>query len=244
MKSFSSFLLCMIVGLLAQAPLAAQDEPPAGAEEQAPKARGRVAWLVSTSLPEGLENPITVMAGADLVQVTLSKRSPSEPIKVPDNGILRVVRKIENPEEPTKPKFLTLAQVQVAEGFNKALIIFVPAPQNSQGLVFHSRVQDLSKFKGGDYLYINMTNLKVGVDMGKAKAEIKPGEVRIMEAPALSEPVNTPIRYSYHHPEKEKWQTISASTVVLYPTRREICIFSWDPRFNRIDYHGITFPVM
>ena len=36
---------------------------------------------------------------------------------------------------------------------------------------------------------------------------------------------------------------ISASTIVLYPKRREICIFSWDTRFNRIAYHGLTFPV-
>lgn len=36
---------------------------------------------------------------------------------------------------------------------------------------------------------------------------------------------------------------LRASPVVLLPTRREICIFSWDPRFGRIDYHGLTFPV-
>jgi hypothetical protein len=27
------------------------------------------------------------------------------------------------------------------------------------------------------------------------------------------------------------------------PTRREIRLFSADPNFGRIDYHGITFPV-
>jgi hypothetical protein len=248
MNFFFRCLAWIVVGLLSHGPLAAQDEsssqPGASGEEESAKARGRVAWLVSTSLPDGLENPITVMSGNDLVQVTLSKRSPSEPVKIPDDGIVRVVRKVENPEDPSKPKFLTLAQAQVPEGVNKALIILVPAPANPQGLVFHNRVQDLAKFRGGDYLYINMTNLKVGVDLGKAKVEIKPGEVRIIGAPALSEPVNTPIRYSYLHPEKNKWQTISASVVVLYPSRREICIFSWDPRFNRISYHGITFPVM
>jgi hypothetical protein len=29
----------------------------------------------------------------------------------------------------------------------------------------------------------------------------------------------------------------------MQPTRREICIFSWDPQYNRVDYHGITFAV-
>jgi hypothetical protein len=52
------------------------------------------------------------------------------------------------------------------------------------------------------------------------------------------------VSYSYFHPEKNEWKVLSASTIVLYPTRREICIFSWDPRFKRMDYHGITLPVM
>jgi hypothetical protein len=36
---------------------------------------------------------------------------------------------------------------------------------------------------------------------------------------------------------------LSASTIVLQSTRREICIFSWDVSLERVDYHGITFPV-
>jgi hypothetical protein len=52
-----------------------------------------------------------------------------------------------------------------------------------------------------------------------------------------------PIRYSYFHPVIKVWKMLSASTVVLRSTRREIWIFSWDPRFKRVDYHGITFPV-
>jgi hypothetical protein len=52
-----------------------------------------------------------------------------------------------------------------------------------------------------------------------------------------------PIRYRYFHPVENEWKMLSASTVGIMPTRREICIFSYDERFKRIDYHGITFPV-
>ena len=59
----------------------------------------------------------------------------------------------------------------------------------------------------------------------------------------MSKPENMPIMYQFHDPEAGKWKLITASTVVLRPTRREICIFSWDERYQRVDYHGITFPV-
>ena len=52
-----------------------------------------------------------------------------------------------------------------------------------------------------------------------------------------------PIRYNYFHPVQQKWKMLSASTIVLYSTRRDICIFGWDPKYDRIEKHGITFPV-
>jgi hypothetical protein len=172
-------------------------------------AKGRVAYFVYTDMPEGLENPVSIMTGKDLIELALSKRSASEAVKIPADGILRIVRKAENPS----------------------------------GLVFHAKVQDLAAFKGGDYLYLNLTKMNVGVELGKTKIEIKPGETKIYNAPALTEATNVSVRYSFYHPTEQLWKMLSASTIVLQSTRREICIFSWDPSYNRIDYHGITFPV-
>jgi len=235
-----NLFLCLWTAFFAVSPLIAQDD--AGGEER--QAKGRVAWFVYTSMPEGLENTVSVMSGKEISEVTLSKRSPSEPVKIPADGILRIVRKLDVSKEPGKPAYMTLAQANIPEGVGKALIILIPAAKNPEGLLFQTKIQDLASFKGGDSLYLNMTNLRVGVELGKTTMEIKPGEVRISDAPAPSEPVNMPIRYSYFHPVKQEWKMLSASTIVVYPTRREICIFSWDPRFNRVNYHGITFPVM
>jgi hypothetical protein len=93
-------------------------------------------------------------------------------------------------------------------------------------------------------MYLNMTNLKVGVKLGESNILINPGENKIHKSTNNSEPTNVAVSYSFFHPEKNEWKVLSASTIVLYPTRREICIFSWDPRFKRMDYHGITLPVM
>ena len=50
-------IACVIVPLIAQE----------SGEGEPREAKGRVAWIVSTSIPEGLENPVTVMTGNDQI---------------------------------------------------------------------------------------------------------------------------------------------------------------------------------
>jgi len=105
------------------------------------------------------------------------------------------------------------------------------------------KVQDLASFKGGDYLFLNLTKLNVAVQMGSNRTTIKPGQTSISRAPDLNQAATTPVIYHFYHPERDRWLLITASTVARIPTRREICVFSWDNQFERLDYHGITFPV-
>jgi hypothetical protein len=49
--------------------------------------------------------------------------------------------------------------------------------------------------------------------------------------------------YEFYHPERKQWKIISASTVVLRPTRREISVFNNGTRIGNIRKHGILFPV-
>jgi hypothetical protein len=208
------------------------------------QAKGRTAWFIYTSVPEGLENPVSIMSGKNISQVLLSKLSPSDPVKIPADGILRIVRKIEKPQDPKKPEYLTLAQATVPETVSNAIIILMPVAKNSNGLLFQTKVQDIAALKGGDTMFLNMTNLKIGVELGKSKIEIEPGQVKIHNPLGASKSVSLPIRLSYFHPERKEWAMITASTVALYSTRREICIFNWDSRFNRVDYDSITFPMI
>ena len=234
-----NILLCLSLGLCAASPLFAQE---AGAAEP-PKATGRVAQFVYTSMPVGLENPVTVMSGKDISQMILSKLSPSDPVKIPADGILRIVRKIENPKEPDKPTYLTLAQAIVPETMTDAIIILMPVAKSSNGLVFRTKVQDLVSFKGGDTMFINMTNLKIGIELGKEKILVEPGQSKINNPLGTSKSASLPIRLNYFNPESKEWDMITASTVALYSTRREMCIFNWDLRYNRIDFESISFPV-
>lgn len=233
-------LLCMYLGFSAATLLSAQGSGSAESRQ----AKGRVAWFIYTNVPEGLENPVSIMTGKDLHQVVLSKLSPSDPVKIPADGIVRIVRKIENPADLKKPEYLTLAQATVPEDVTKAMIILMPVAKNSNGLLFQTKVQDLAALKGGDTMFLNMTQLKIGVELGKAKIEIDPGQVKIHNPLGSSKSVSLPIRISYYHSQRKEWTMITTSTVALYSTRREMCIFNWDSRFNRVDYESITFPMI
>lgn len=236
MRFQSLFLLAPL--LAAVLPLHAQD----GAEEN-DKPSGRRAWFVATAIPDGLDNPVKILTGTQVTELTLSRRMASEAVAIPPDGIIRLVKPAPDPVAPGEVPFVTLAQVTIPESVGEALVILVPGPPEDAPQVFRTRVQNLALFKGGDTLYMNLTKARVAVKVGDKNIPLNPGAVRIFEAPRLTEPVNTPISYHFFHPAREQWKLLSASTVVMQPTRREICIFSWDPRFNRIDYHGITFPV-
>jgi hypothetical protein len=205
---------------------------------------GRQVWFAASSIPEGVDNPIKVMTNDNITEVMLSKRMASEPVRIPTDGIISVVRQVKDPKDPSKITYETLAKATIAEDIHRALIMLVPSGKElGQGPVFHAKVQDLASFKGGDYLYLNLTKLNVAIQMGSNKITLKPGETSISSASAINESTDTPVSYHFYHPAREKWQLLSASTVARIPTRREICIFSWDPRYERLDYHGITFPV-
>jgi hypothetical protein len=240
-EALMKFILpTLLVLIFTGLPLAAQE--PAADAPKAPK--GRLAWLVATAIPDDLENPVTVLTGKDLTAVTLSKRMPSEPVKIPADGLISIIRKPAQPVDPAKPAYEILGRATIPEGMSQALIILLPVVRKEgSSTVFQAKVQDLATFNGGDTLYLNLTTLNIAVQLGDQKLALKPGMVTIHRVGSLDKATNTPVSYHFFHPTQEQWRLLSASTVVLQPTRREICIFSWDPRFNRVDYHGITFPV-
>lgn len=236
MTFMNSFFQCLGFGFLSILPLVGQD-----AENDKPRqVGGRVACFVYTSIPEGLENPVSVMSGKEVSQLLLSKLSPSDPVRIPADGILRIVRPLDNPKDPNKPEYLTIAQAVVPETVADAVIILMPAAKNSNGLLFQTKVQDLASFKSGDTMFLNMTNLKIGVELGKEKIQIDPGQTNIHNPLGTAKSVSLPIRLSYYQPDRKEWSMITASTVALYSTRRELCIFNWDARFNRVDFESIT----
>lgn len=214
-----------------------QGEPPK-------KITGRKAWFLCTAIPDDLKNPVSVMVEEQIQQVTLSIRNMSDPFPVRGEGLVKIVKEIPNPEKADSTTYQILSQSKVPDHIQNALIILVPAPKNNnQKLVFMSKVIDLNDFKGGDYLYLNLSPAEVGITLGEHRSVLKPGELKIQENRDISKATNKMISMHYHSAKEDKWKMIVASTVVVQPSRREICIFHWDEKSGRMDYRGATFPV-
>ena len=233
-------LLCCICSLFAGIlPLAAQSE----SGDDTKRETGRSAWFACTDLSDSIENPVKVMGGKDLTQVKLEKYMASDPVRIPDDGLIRIVREVPDPVNQGKAKYLVLAEAKVAENVREALIILSPLTKPQGDLIFQAKVQDLAAFKGGDRLFINLSDTYIGVQLGDTTIAIPARQAKIYSAPKLADPTNIPIMYRFYHPEDKNWKLLSASTVVLRPTRREICIFNNGSRLGNIKKHGILFPV-
>jgi len=226
---------CLALLLSAALPLAAQSDRRAGG--------GRSAWFACIDIPEGLENPAKVMGGNQLTELELPRFMASEPVAIPADGILRIVRESPDAGNLDKPQYIILAEAKIPEGVREALVILAPIPKPEGDLIFRSKVQDLANFKGGDRLYINLSTSNIRVRLGDTRVNVAPGQTNIYESPKLAKPANVPIMYEFYHPERKEWKILSASTVVLRPTRREIHVFNSGTRIGNIKKHGILFPV-
>ena len=220
-------------------PLAAQLD--SGVDK--PRKPGRSAWFACTSIPDGLENPVKVLSDGKLTDLKLPRFMTSDPVKIPEDGIIRIVRVVPDPEDAAKMKYLVLAEAKIPETVREALIILLPLPKPKGDLIFLAQVQDLAAFKGGDRYYINLSKTHIRVKLGDAQVSVAPKQANIYRAPNLAKPTNTPIMYQFYHPVQKKWKILSASTVVLRPTRREINIFNDGTRIGTIKKHKILFPV-
>jgi len=220
-------------------PLAAQSEPEGGQGANS----GRRAWFACTSKPDGLENPVKVMSGKDITDLELPEFMASAAVKIPEDGILRLVRQAPDPDKPGEMKYLILAEAKIPPSVREALVILGPLPKPEGDLLFRAKVQDLAKFKGGDRLYINLSDTNIRVRLGKTTVAVPPGQANIYESPKLAEPANMPIMYEFYHPERKEWKILTASTIVLRPTRREISVFNNGTRIGNIRKHKILFPL-
>ena len=185
MRKFLLSLCFLLVGIL---PLTAQS----GSDAEKRKAAGRSAWFACIAKPEGLEDPVKILAGGEITELELPEFMASEAVKIPADGILRIVRPIPDPEDPAKTKYLILAEAKIPESVREALVILDPLPKPEGDLLFRAKVQDLAKFKGGDRLYINLSDSNIRVRLGKTTVPVAPGQANIYECPKLAAPQNMP----------------------------------------------------
>lgn len=205
-------------------------------------AADRQTWIIATSLPEGIESPVGILAGGKLSELTLSKRSVGAAIKVPQDGIIPVVK-------PTtaaaggESSYETLVSIKIPEGMKESLVVLVPDASLEPPLKFKAHVVDLKKFRDGQALFVNLTKFEISVVLGDRQTTILSGQLEPLDIGGPEGDEKVPISYSYRSPEEKEWSLISASTISPRPSLREILIFSYNAELEQIGYHGMSFHV-
>lgn len=206
----------------------------------------RTVTIACVGMPEGMSNPLFMKDRGENVEVILSRGISSGPYPIPPGGRFELLREIAA-IGTGEPAFIPVASADLPPGINKALLILVPKSEpdiDKPGGAFHVMIRDLDAFQGGEYLFLNLAKSPVAVAFGAQRMTLRPGGSRIARgAEPGGEPVNVPTSYfrkNLQAPE-ESWKRISSSTLVAYPTRREVCLFYSDG--DRVRYCGITIPV-
>lgn len=227
-------LLLAVVAGSSFCPLAPADSPD----------RPRQAWFVVASMPEGIENPVQVMIGDRVHEVALAKRRASDPVRLSSGAEVRIAAGSTDPDQVEEATTI-LARTCVPESVRQALIVLAPTRSPDENTPpLDALVVDLAEFENGSFLFVNRTLTDIRVELGDREATAEPDRAIVTGLPDLSEAVSAAITYSHYDREHEVWRQLGASTVVVLPSRRELCIFTQKGEFSRIDYHGVQFPAL
>ena len=236
----SAWFGCMTLAMAAC--LSAQGEPLEAEREPA-----RRAWIVAAEIPEDVANPLPVMVGDQMNEVPLRLRDVGDAIAVDEAGVVRAVKAETGPDGEVA--YRNLAVAKLGKGVREALIVLVPKEEKEEGeegLKFNTKVIDLAKFKKGGCLYVNLVKTKIGITIGEEKTVVSPGDMEFINMTGEERAVVKPIRFFYEIPkqpdaDKADWKLMTASRMMLYRSRREICIFFYNKEIENVDFRGIPF---
>jgi len=202
--------------------------------------RGRRAWVVATTMPKDVANPLPILTDEKLEMVRMHLRMVNQAVPVDDTGVVRAVKAITMPDGTLG--YEDLARCVVPEGVREALIVLVPNDKE-EGLKFSSKVIDLAKFRKGGCLYVNLVKTKIGITIGEQKAVLAPGGMEFINPLEDQKSGVFPVRFFYEIPKdpEAEWKLMTSSKMAIYDSRREICIFFYNKEIGNVDFRGVPF---
>ncbi|PXA04381.1 hypothetical protein DDZ13_07565 [Coraliomargarita sinensis] len=203
--------------------------------------KGRKAWLVATTIPDDVPNPLKIIADDKLQEIRLLTRSVGAPFKVGETGVVRTVKEVIGADGELA--YENLSMTTVPEGIREALIVLVPRKKDAEGLRFNSKVIDLAEFELGGFLYVNLVNTKIGIALDDHKAVVEPGGMKYINPldGSRKKAVRTGFFYEVPANPKAEWELMTSFKMAVYDSRREICIFFYNERIENVDFRGISF---
>ena len=119
-------------------------------------------------------------------KVALHRRKPGRYFPIPRGASIKLGR------VDGKQPFTTLASARKPNGARKLLAILIPTHSGGKSKYFMKLI-DEGKFRPGDYYFINLTKLKIGVQFEGEKFQLAQLASRQLHPEGLTAPRNSPV---------------------------------------------------
>lgn len=175
----------------------------------------------------------------ELVDVTLSIRSPGELMKVPDDGTIVLGVPTNDPDRPLQP----LATAKLPESSKSATVLLIPTPKQADGICYRSLIIGDDVISGGDVYLLSLLDSRCAFRMEGKDLHLSKDKPQIYHPSDLEQPRNIPMSVSVELPNAKgakEWKLLTAATWRLMKTRVEVCVVYWNTAQDRPALKGIT----
>lgn len=190
------------------------------------------------------ETPTTLKLASknELVDVSLSIRSPGELMKIPDDGSIILGIPTNDPDRPLQP----LATAKLPDSSKSATVLLIPTPKQADGICYRSLIIGDDVVRGGDVYLLSLLDSRCAFRMEGKDLLLSKDKPQIYHPSNLEQPRNIPMSVSVELPNAKgakEWKLLTASTWRLIKTRVEVCVVYWNASQDRPALKGITlFP--
>lgn len=170
--------------------------------------------------------PIELLTGEGTtipIDIPGNELSPAYRVK----GLSSIVVGVTKEGAEKKPVFETLAKAPALASTKQIILLLRKGDHNSDGFLMVPVDGDLAKFAGGNYFFINASNLAVAGKIGDKTFALKPGQ-RSLVQPNPNHP-NGGCQVTLSFQKEEKWKAFYDTRWTVNKRFRSLIFFYQDP---------------
>jgi hypothetical protein len=180
------------------------------------------------------------------IELSIGKGKTIE-VEIPSNALSKVynVKRPENwifgestTNEKDEPIFNAFGQVKALSSPEQLILLIREGKKNSDGFEVIALDNQVSKFGGGKFLFMNMAKVDIAGIIGKQKFAIKPNKFTIVKP----EPEKANARVCHvrlFYTKKNKAKPFFSSKWPISIGSRGFIFFYHDPKTKQLRYHSI-----
>lgn len=175
--------------------------------------------------------PIELLIGDNKtisIETPGNELSPTYKVK----GLASIVVGITTKNEKGESIFQTLGQAPALASPKQIILLMRKGETNNDGFVVVPVDGDLAKFSGGNYFFINASNLLVGGKIGDKTFGLKPGQKSLIQ-PASNQP-NGGCQVTLSYQKDTKWKVFYDTRWTVNKRFRSLIFFYQDPETGRL----------